>query len=77
MNQTQETQAQAGTEAAESEPMDAVPFDAFDWASIVYDYRAMRRYGVVASESRDMIVRRFKREFERRLNRVTQGIDKV
>jgi hypothetical protein len=58
------------------EPFDAVPWESIDWAGIVGDVRTMRRYGWLYSDARQSIVNRFEREFERRLNRQLQGIDK-
>jgi hypothetical protein len=59
------------------EPFDAVPWDAIDWASVMSDYRTLRRFNSETADTcRDRIVEQFEREFARRFNRMAQGIDK-
>jgi hypothetical protein len=69
-------EAEEEMETDDREPFDAVPWESIDWAGIVGDVRTMRRYGWRYSDARKSIIDRFEREFERRLNRQLQGIDK-
>ncbi len=60
------------------EPFDAVPWESIDWASVMNDYRTLRRFNSETADTcRDRIVERFEREFERRFNRMAQSGGKM
>jgi hypothetical protein len=62
----------------EREPFAAVPWDAIDWASVMNDYRTLRRFNSETADTcRDRIVERFEREFARRFNRMAQSGGKM
>jgi len=59
-------------------PFDAVPWDAIDWASVMSDYRTLRRFSSETADScRDRIVERFEREFARRFNSLAHSGGKM
>ncbi len=78
MNETAtQIEAEEEMETDEREPFAAVPWESIDWASVMSDYRTLRRFNSETADTcRDRIVERFEREFERRFNRQLQGIDK-
>lgn len=51
----------------------AIDWDAFNWQSIVRDYKALRCYGSIAEDCISDISRKFERQFTSQLRRKIAG----